>query len=156
MLGERDFVPVAEGLIAGTAAQPRLIGSECNACGTVTFPRQDSCPRCTSEDVRERLLSRRRRSPREEEARQSARAHTRDLELAWTAFLRRAIDEGALPDSDPRLLARAVLGLYNSIWQWYRPNGAMALNRVADFFSERTLAMMGIGPGETIGERMVA
>ena len=57
MLGERDFIPVAEGLIAGTAAEPRLIGSECNACATVTFPRQGSCPRCTSEDVRERLLS---------------------------------------------------------------------------------------------------
>jgi uncharacterized protein len=57
MLGERDFVPVAEGLIAGSAAEPRLIGSQCNACGTVTFPRQGSCPRCTSEDVRERLLS---------------------------------------------------------------------------------------------------
>jgi uncharacterized protein len=57
MLGERDFVPVAEGLIAGTAAEPRLIGSQCERCGTVTFPRQASCPRCTSEDVRERLLS---------------------------------------------------------------------------------------------------
>ena len=58
MLGERDFVPVAEGLIAGTAAEPRLIGSQCERCGTVTFPRQGSCPRCTSEDVRERLLAR--------------------------------------------------------------------------------------------------
>jgi uncharacterized OB-fold protein len=57
MLGERDFVPVAEGLIAGTAAEPRLIGSHCERCGTVTFPRRGSCPRCTSEDVRERLLS---------------------------------------------------------------------------------------------------
>jgi uncharacterized OB-fold protein len=57
MLGERDFVPVAEGLIAGSAAEPRLVGSECSVCGTVTFPRQGSCPRCTSEDVRERLLS---------------------------------------------------------------------------------------------------
>ena len=57
MLGERDFVPVAEGLIAGTAGDPRLVGSQCNACDTVTFPRQGSCPRCTSEDVRERLLS---------------------------------------------------------------------------------------------------
>ena len=56
MLGERDFVPVAEGLIAGTAAEPRLIGSQCERCGTVTFPRQGACPRCTSEDVRERLL----------------------------------------------------------------------------------------------------
>jgi uncharacterized OB-fold protein len=59
MLGERDFAAVAEGLIAGSAAEPRLIGSQCNACRTVTFPRQGSCPRCTSEDVRERLLSRR-------------------------------------------------------------------------------------------------
>jgi uncharacterized protein len=57
MLGERDFVPVAEGLIAGSAAEPRLIGSQCERCGTVTFPRQGSCPRCTAEDVRERLLS---------------------------------------------------------------------------------------------------
>jgi uncharacterized OB-fold protein len=59
MRGGRDFDAVADGLIAGTAAEPRLIGSACNACGTVTFPRQGSCPRCTSEDVRERLLGRR-------------------------------------------------------------------------------------------------
>ena len=59
MLGQRDFVPVAEGLIAGTAAEPRLVGSECKRCGTVMFPRQESCPRCMSEDVRERLLARR-------------------------------------------------------------------------------------------------
>ncbi len=53
-----DFVPVADGLIAGSAEEPRLIGSECRRCGTVTFPRQASCPRCTSEDVAERLLAR--------------------------------------------------------------------------------------------------
>jgi AcrR family transcriptional regulator len=102
------------------------------------------------------LLSGRRSSPREEHARQAARARTRDLEFAWASFLDRAMQGGAIPEHDPRMLTRAILGLYNSIWQWYRPNGAMALNRVADFFSERTLAMMGIGPGETIGERMVA
>jgi uncharacterized OB-fold protein len=55
---ELDFVPVADGLIAGTAEEPRLIGSECRRCGTVTFPRQGSCPRCTSQDVAERLLAR--------------------------------------------------------------------------------------------------
>jgi len=59
MLDQRDFTPVAEGLIAGTAAEPRLIGSACRACGTVTFPRQASCPRCTSENTEERLLGRR-------------------------------------------------------------------------------------------------
>ena len=58
MLEQLDFVPVAEGLIAGTAAQPRLIGSECRRCGTVTFPKQTSCSKCTSQDVIERLLAR--------------------------------------------------------------------------------------------------
>ena len=58
MLEQRDFVPVADGLITGTAAEPRLIGSECRSCGTVTFPRQSSCPKCTSQDVVERLLAR--------------------------------------------------------------------------------------------------
>jgi uncharacterized OB-fold protein len=38
-------------LIAGTVDDPRLIGSKCTRCGTVTFPRQASCPKCTSEEV---------------------------------------------------------------------------------------------------------
>jgi uncharacterized OB-fold protein len=59
MLEQRDIVPVAPDLIAGTAAAPVLLGSECRRCGTVTFPRQGACPRCTSTDVRERHLSRR-------------------------------------------------------------------------------------------------
>jgi uncharacterized OB-fold protein len=43
--------PIAEGLFALDGDQPVLIGSRCAACGTVTFPVQASCPRCTSEDV---------------------------------------------------------------------------------------------------------
>ena len=46
-------------LIADVAGGPRLIGSECTRCGVVTFPRQPSCPRCTSLAVGERLLARR-------------------------------------------------------------------------------------------------
>ena len=44
-------------VIGGTEVQPRLIGSVCARCGTVTFPRQRSCPRCTSEDVHPRELA---------------------------------------------------------------------------------------------------
>ena len=36
-----------------------LLGSECGRCGTVSFPRQGTCPRCTSTDVKERRLARR-------------------------------------------------------------------------------------------------
>ena len=47
---------------------------------------------------------------------------------------------------DPRLLARAILGLYNSVWHWYRPNGTVALPRVAEFFVARSLALAGVAP----------
>jgi len=59
MLDQRDFVPVADGLIAGTLSEPALVGAECTRCGTVTFPYQDSCPRCTAQAMTERRLARR-------------------------------------------------------------------------------------------------
>ena len=92
------------------------------------------------------LLSGRRTSPREEEARQAARTRGRELEQSWAALLADAMRRGAIPADEPRLLARAVMGSYNSIWQWYRPNGAVALNRVAEFFIDRILAMIGVEP----------
>jgi AcrR family transcriptional regulator len=94
------------------------------------------------------LLGVPRTSPREEDARQRARARVRELEFAWASFLAGAMRSGAIPDADPRLLTRAILGLYNSIWQWYRPGGTFPLEPVGDFFKDRMLAMMGVdGPG---------
>jgi len=45
--------------IGGTPSAPVLLGAECRRCGTVTFPAQDACPRCTSTDMARRTLSRR-------------------------------------------------------------------------------------------------
>lgn len=85
-----------------------------------------------------------RQSQREEEARQLARGRTRDLEFAWATFLVRGMEQGHIPETDPRLLARAVLGLYNSVWHWYRPRGTMGLPEVADFFIRRQLELVGL------------
>ena len=93
------------------------------------------------------LLSGRSGSPREEEARQSARARTRDLEFLWASFLTRAMERGAIERNDPRLLTRAILGLYNSIWQWYRPHGIIGLDVVSAFYRTRLLELIGIDPG---------
>ena len=49
-------------------------------------------------------------------------------------------------ENDPRLLTRAILGLYNSIWHWYRPDGIVALRRVAEFFTDRTMALIRLAP----------
>lgn len=52
-------VPVAEGLFTWPGDDPQLIGSKCSDCGIVTFPVQDSCPRCASIAMEEHLLARR-------------------------------------------------------------------------------------------------
>jgi uncharacterized OB-fold protein len=54
-------VPVAERLFTWPSDDPQLIGSRCGACGIVTFPSQDSCPRCAAVDMHEQLLARRGR-----------------------------------------------------------------------------------------------
>jgi uncharacterized OB-fold protein len=54
-------VPVAEGIFTWPSDDPQLIGSRCTACGIVTFPAQDSCPRCASTEMEGRLLPRRGR-----------------------------------------------------------------------------------------------
>jgi AcrR family transcriptional regulator len=92
----------------------------------------------------------------EEEARLAARARTRDLEFAWASFLSAAMRAGAIPDSDPRLLTRAVLGLYNSIWHWYRPNGIVALTRIGEHFTGLALAMVGVPPEALQPQRAAA
>jgi uncharacterized OB-fold protein len=53
--------PVAEGIFTWPAEEPQLIGSRCTACGIVTFPAQESCPRCAATAMEEQLLARRGR-----------------------------------------------------------------------------------------------
>jgi TetR/AcrR family transcriptional regulator, cholesterol catabolism regulator len=92
------------------------------------------------------LLSSQGSSQREEQARQAGRAETRALEIAWTRFLADAMQQRAIPERDPRMLALAMLGLYNSIWQWYRPDQTLLLPVIADFFITRMLAVAGVPP----------
>lgn len=99
------------------------------------------------------LVGVRRTSPREEEARTLARAGIRDVEFAWATFLVRGMEQGVMPEADPRLLTRALLGLYNSIWHWYRPRGPIKLEEVADFFIRRQLAVLGLPPELLDGDR---
>jgi TetR/AcrR family transcriptional regulator, cholesterol catabolism regulator len=93
----------------------------------------------------EGLIAVPRKSPREEEARRLARAHMRDIEFAWASFLTRGMEQGVIPEADPRLLTHALLGLYKSVWHWYRPGGALSLDDVREFFVARCLAVAGYG-----------
>jgi TetR/AcrR family transcriptional regulator, cholesterol catabolism regulator len=90
------------------------------------------------------LVGLHRSSPREEEARSLARSRMRDLEFAWATFLTRGMEQGAIPEAEPQLLTRAILGLYNSVWHWYRPRGSLSLADVRDFYVARCLAVAGL------------
>ena len=86
----------------------------------------------------------------------------RDLEFAWATFLTRGMEQGVIPEADARLLTRAILGLYNSVWHWYRPGGDLSLADVRDFYVARCLAVAGLPlhaagtPAKAQGEGSVA
>jgi hypothetical protein len=61
-------------------------------------------------------------------------------------FLSRGMEQGVIPESDPRLLTRAVLGLHNSVWHWYRPGGTLSVDEVGQFVVGRQLALLGCSP----------
>jgi len=81
--------------------------------------------------------------PREEAARRAARSRGRALEFSWGTFLARGMQQGLIPENDPRLLARALLGLYNSVWHWYRTGDSLTLPELGGFVVERQLALLG-------------
>src|ERR1700712_4181842 len=95
--------------------------------------------------VAEQLLVRHPRSaPREEDARVRAFALVKEYEQNWRDFLAAGMDAGAIPHADPNLLARALIGIHNSVWQWYRPGGKLTLDEVADFYVPRMLGIAGL------------
>lgn len=50
---------VDDSLMTDGSDGPALVGSTCTSCGTTTFPRQGSCPRCTGEAMVDDVLPRR-------------------------------------------------------------------------------------------------
>lgn len=90
------------------------------------------------------LVRHRRQAPREEDARLRAFALLKEYEAGWRDLLAGGMAEGAIPAVDADLLARAVIGTYNSVWRWYRPEGRLELDQVADFYVPRLLALAGL------------
>jgi TetR/AcrR family transcriptional regulator, cholesterol catabolism regulator len=84
-----------------------------------------------------------REGEREEAARLRAYSLVKEYEASWRDLLSAGMAAGAIPQADPLLLARAVIGTYNSVWLWYRPDGELTLAEVADFYVPRLLALAG-------------
>jgi TetR/AcrR family transcriptional regulator, cholesterol catabolism regulator len=145
------YVIMADALEGHIADFERITSQGEDYVETLTAVLRDGYDLTEQEVLRQRvlvaeqaLLAIHRTSLREEEARQRARERTRDLEFAWATFLSRGMEQGAIPDADARLATRAVLGLHNSVWHWYRPGGDLGLDKVGDFYVARCLAVLGV------------
>jgi len=112
-----------------------------------SFERTDREARRSRVLVAEQGLVRHERpAPREENARLLAFSLLKEYEAGWRNLLAAGMSVGAIPTVDPDLLTRAVIGTYNSVWAWYRPEGRLGLDEVADFYVPRLLAVAGL-PG---------
>jgi AcrR family transcriptional regulator len=110
-----------------------------------SFERGDREVRRARVLVAEQALVRQpRQAPREEDARLRAYALLKRYEEGWRDLLAAGMATGAIPAVDADLLARAVIGTYNSVWHWYRPEGRLGLDEVADFYVPRVLALTGL------------
>lgn len=85
-----------------------------------------------------------RPAPREEDARLRAFVLLKRYEEGWRDMLAAGMAAGTIPAADAELLTRLVIGTYNSVWRWYRPDGRLGLDAVADFYVPRLLALAGL------------
>lgn len=88
------------------------------------------------------LLATARLSEREEAERQASRVLVARVERNWVDLLDRGIRDGEFPDRDPAIMARSLLGLITGVWRWYRPDGALDLDAIADFMEGCAVRMV--------------
>lgn len=75
------------------------------------------------------------------ERRQHARhVPNRDkFEALWRNVLEEGVESNRFQCDDPALTTRAILGIMNWTITWYRPDGDMTINQVADHYSDLLL-----------------
>jgi TetR/AcrR family transcriptional regulator, cholesterol catabolism regulator len=80
------------------------------------------------------VLTNSRPTEREEAERTACLALTAAIEDSWAQLLGAVMDERGRGGVDAKLMARAVLGLLNSAWRWYRPGGRLSVAELGDFY----------------------
>lgn len=88
------------------------------------------------------MLATPRSSEREEAERVRAREMVRVVEKNWSDLLGRGMDAGDFPRRDEVELGRFVLGLINSVWNWYRPGGDRTLPEIAESVTDACVRLV--------------
>jgi len=61
------------------------------------------------------------------------------FEGLWRSVLEEGVASGRFQCEDPALTTRAILGILNWTITWYRPDGDMTINQIADRYSDLLL-----------------
>lgn len=69
--------------------------------------------------------------------------HRDQFESMWRDLLKTGIDDGSFFCEDIPLTVRGILGALNWSITWYRPDGSMTVEQIADYFAD--LFLKGIG-----------
>jgi AcrR family transcriptional regulator len=72
-----------------------------------------------------------------EESRAAVRASKRRYDVAFRKQIERGIEDGSILPCDVKLAAFAVAGALNGLADWYRPDGALSAEAIADEFARR-------------------
>ena len=72
-----------------------------------------------------------------EEARAEVRRSKRRYDLAFRKQIERGIEDGSIVSCDAKLAAFMIGGALNGIADWYRPDGALPVETIADEFALR-------------------
>jgi len=88
------------------------------------------------------LLVGERSSKREEAERQRARGLVRDIEHEWAELIRDGMFAGTFERRDEQVLSRLLLGTVNSVWRWYRPDGAHTLAEIAELSADACVRLV--------------
>ena len=68
------------------------------------------------------------------EKRDYIRSLSREYESIYRDIIGRAVDEGVFRELDVPMVVRAISGMCNWLSSWYRPDGQMSSDEIADIF----------------------
>ncbi|HSH68378.1 MAG TPA: TetR/AcrR family transcriptional regulator C-terminal domain-containing protein, partial [Deferrisomatales bacterium] len=81
----------------------------------------------------------------EDDSRTAIIEQRRVLDAAVREIIKQGVDDGSLVCNDPKLAAFALFGAINWIAHWYRPDGAMTPEEIAEHYI--SIIVGGLSPG---------
>ena len=94
-----------------------------------------------TDEIHVLLVERRAISP---EHQRIGRAAQREYQTMWEEVLREGTASGDFHVNDPRLLALGIIGMCNETHVWFRRNGVLSAEQIADAYADMVLG--GIEP----------